>query len=94
MEGQGAGGSDTFKTVSEEMLKMYGERYKMVKEECIGHIQKRMGNALRTLKKDYKGRKLSDCKTVGGKGRLTKERIDSFQRYYGKAIRENKDDLN
>lgn len=36
---------------------------------------------------------MSDDKTVGGKGRLTKERMDSFQRYYGKTIGENKEDL-
>ena len=37
----------------------------------------------------YKGHKLSDDKTIGGSGRLTKKRIDSFQVYYGKAIRQN-----
>ncbi len=48
----GDGDSDTFKTVSEEISKIYGERYKVTKEECIGHIQKRMGNALRRYVKN------------------------------------------
>ena len=89
----GDGDSDTFKVVCEEIDKLYGKRYKIVKEECIGHIQKRMGNALRALLKDMKGRKMSDNKTIGGKGRLTKERIDSFQRFYGNAIRANSGNL-
>lgn len=38
----------------------------------------------------HKGQKLADGKGVGGKGRLTKKRIDSFQVYYGRAIKENK----
>ena len=85
----GDGDSDTFKVVHDEMTRLYGERYQVRKEECIGHIQKRMGNALRTLLRYMKGQKMSDGRSLGGKGRLTKERIDSFQRYYGNAIRKN-----
>ena len=85
----GDGDSDTYKIVRDEMAKLYGKRYQVRKEECIGHIQKRMGNALRTLIRDMKGQKMSDSKSIGGKGRLTKERIDSFQRFYGNAIRGN-----
>ena len=85
----GDGDSDTFKVVHDEMTRLYGERYQVRKEECIGHIQKHMGNALRTLLRDMKGQKMSDGRSLGGKGRLTKERIDSFQRYYGNAIRRN-----
>ena len=40
-----------------------------------------------------KGKKLFDGKTIGGHNRLTDNLIDSFQRYYGKALRENKGDL-
>ncbi|XP_065065605.1 uncharacterized protein LOC135691614 [Rhopilema esculentum] len=89
----GDGDSDTFKVVSKELERAYGSRYQVVKEECIGHIQKRMGNALRTLLKEMKGKKMSDGKTIGGKGRLTKERIDSFQRYFGNSIRANRGNL-
>ena len=40
-----------------------------------------------------KGKKLSDGKTVGGKGQLTDKVIDKMQNYYGKAIRGNKGNL-
>lgn len=53
-------------------------------------MQKRLGTALRKYKKDMVGEKLSDGKTVGGKGRLTDKVIDKMQNYYGKAIRENR----
>lgn len=61
------------------------------KVDCVGHIQKRMGGRLRR-KKDMKGKKLSDGKTIGGRNRLTDNLNDTFQRYYGKALRENKGD--
>ena len=48
-----------------------------------------MGSGLRKLVTKYKGHKLSDSKTIGGRGRLTKKQIDSFQVYYGKAIQQN-----
>ena len=40
-----------------------------------------------------KGKKVSDGKTIGGRNRLTDNLIDSFQRYYGKALRQNKGNL-
>ncbi|CAH3044759.1 unnamed protein product, partial [Pocillopora meandrina] len=46
-----------------------------------GHVQKRMGTALR--------KKLADGKGVAGKGRLTDKVINRIQNYYGNAIREN-----
>ena len=36
---------------------------------------------------------MADGKTIGGKDRLTKERINIIQRYYGNAIRNNTGDL-
>jgi hypothetical protein len=36
---------------------------------------------------------LSDGKGLAGKGRLTDEKIDIFQDYYGLAIRENSNDV-
>ena len=63
--------------------------YAVLKEECIGHIQKRMGKALRDLKKAKKGEKLSDGLRLGGPGRLTDEVIDKLQTYYGLAIRQS-----
>ena len=41
------------------------------KLECIGHVQKRVGNRLRKLKNSKKRVKLSDGKGPAGKGRLT-----------------------
>ena len=71
--------------------KPYGKQVE--KLDCVGHVQKRMGTALRTLKDNYKGRKLSDGKTIGGKGRLTKVLMNTMQNYYGDAIRRHKGDL-
>ena len=73
--------------------KPYGAEVVVRKVECIGHIQKRMGGRLRRKKKDLKGKKLADGKTIGGRNRLTDNLIDTFQRYYGKALRQNKGDL-
>ena len=53
---------------------------KVVKNECVGHVQKHLGTALRKLKKEKKGR---------GKGKLTDRMIDRLQNYYGIAIRSN-----
>ena len=59
------------------------------KLDCIGHVQKRLGTALRDLKKKTKG-KLNDGKAIGGKGhRLSDKTIDKLQEYYDKAIRRN-----
>ena len=51
------------------------------KKECIGHVQKRVGTALRKLKRDNPG--------LGGRGKLTDSLIDKLQNYYGIAIRSN-----
>lgn len=56
-------------------------------------MHKRTGSALYELKKRLRGQKLDDGKTIGGKGRLTKEAIESLQNYYGKAIRGNVGDV-
>ena len=75
-------------------MKPYGDSYSIEKLECVGHVQKRLGKQLLNLKTSMKGRKLRDGKPLSGKGRLTKVRIDSWQNYYGSAIRNNKGDLN
>lgn len=60
----------------------------------MGHVQKRLGTALRNLKKKaMKGKKLPDGKGIGGAVRLTDKVIDSLQNWYGRAIRSNKGDL-
>ena len=45
------------------------------KKECIDHVQKRVGTALRKLKRENPG--------LGGKGKLTNATIDKLQNYYG-----------
>ena len=89
----GDGDSSTFGEVKEACEEEYGERYMIVKEDCVGQIQKRMGTALRKYKKDTKNGKLADGKGVGSKGRLTDAMIDEIQGLYGKAIRSNKGNL-
>ena len=61
--------------------------------DCVGHVQKRMGTALRNLKMQYKGQKLADGKTIGGAGWLTDKAINSLQNYYGDTIRRNRGDF-
>lgn len=67
---------------------VYGEEIKVEKLDCVGHVQKRMGKHLMKLKATNKC-KLSDGKTMGGKGRLTEGKIKQLQKYYGLAIRQN-----
>ena len=78
----GDGDSASFGSVKDACSDMYGDTYIVQKEECVGHIQKRMGTAL-------KGMKLNDGKTIGGKGRLADVIIDKIQNFYGQAIRDN-----
>ena len=49
-----------------------------------------MGTNLRSLVKEYKGKKLEDGKGLSSKGRLTIARIDAIQNFYGRTIRDNK----
>lgn len=55
---------------------------------CWTCAKKSMGSRLRKLKASWVNKKLSDEKTIGGKGRLTEKKITS---YYGNAIRDNPD---
>ena len=87
----GDGDSKAYNQLVQENV--YGDDHKVEKLECVGHIQKRMGSRLRSLKKRAAKTKLRDGKTLGGKGRLTDAMIDSLQVYYGKAIRENVSNL-
>ena len=89
----GDGDSSSYGVVADAVFQKYGPEYLVLKEDCIGHIQKRMGNGLRSYKKGAKGLKLADGGNVGGRGRLTDVVIDSFQNYYGYAIRANTNNL-
>ena len=64
------------------------------KGECIGHVQKWVGTWFRSIKKDYKKKKLLDGKGIGGgKERLTDKVINTLQNHYGIAIRQNIDNF-
>ena len=85
------GDADTgwYGKVRDRCYEIFGESYKVIKEECVGHVQKRMGSGLREFKRKHRGMKLSDNTVVGGKGRLTDQVIDKIQNYYGEANRTN-----
>ena len=57
----------------------------MFKKECVGHVQKRMGTRLRNVVKNNKN--------ISGKGKLTNKLIGELTKYYGMAIRNNKDNI-
>ena len=81
----GDGDSKGFQKVKE--ANVYGDNVHIEKLECCGHVQKRMGFRLRKKCKEMKGKKLSDGKSLSGRGRLTDGEINKLQRYYGMAIR-------
>ncbi|GFU82095.1 uncharacterized protein TNCV_1326391 [Trichonephila clavipes] len=83
----GDGDTTTFNALSEK--EPYDDDHLIQKIECVSHVQKRMGTRLRKLKLVYSEKKLSDGKTIGGKGRLTDSLIDKLAHYYGNAIRCN-----
>lgn len=62
----------------------YGD-VEIIKKECIGHVQKRMGTRLHNLVKKNK--------QLGGKGKLTGKLIDKLTVYYGLAIRRHSDSV-
>ncbi|XP_043258074.1 uncharacterized protein LOC122400607 [Colletes gigas] len=75
----GDGDCKTYKAIVDACP--YGEDTIVEKKECIGHVAKRMGARLRSVKKQSKG--------IGGKGKgkLTDKVIGDLTIYYGLAIR-------
>ncbi len=67
----------------------YGDNVNINKENCINHVSKRMGKALRGLTATSKAQKQS----ISGKGKLTNELIGKIQNYYGRAIKNNLNDI-
>ena len=71
-------------------LNVYGD-VTPTKDECVNHVAKRMGTALRNLS--------TQCKkmgvTLGGRGyrKLTQAAITKYTGYFGKAIRAHPNDL-
>ena len=70
-------------------LNVYGEKKPIEKEECINHVSKRMGTALRTIVTASKAQKNS----IAGKGKLTQTKMKRIQNYYGKAIKDHSHDV-
>ena len=87
----GDGDTKSFKAVCD--VAPYGPDVVMTKEECVGHVQKRVGSNLRKLKKDMTGQKLDDGLAIGGRGRLTEMTMDKLQALYGMAVRGHPYDL-
>ena len=88
----GDGDTGSFASVRNACYEKYCAMYTVTKEECVGHIQKRMGSGLREYKRKMQSIKLSDNKSVGGTGRLTDRDIDKMQNNFGEAIRSNVSD--
>ena len=69
--------------------KVYGEGVQVKKIDCVNHVTKRMGTALRTLVEKRKAQKAP----IGGRGNLTDARITKLTNYYGRAIKDHPGDL-
>ena len=79
-------GDGDFKTYTNIIkLDPYGNKYPVVKSECVGHVQRRMGTRLRNIKKSAK---------LNGKGRLTEVLIKKLTIFYGLAIRRHLQSVN
>ncbi|KAH7959680.1 hypothetical protein HPB49_013037 [Dermacentor silvarum] len=77
------GDSRSFRALEE--AKVYGY-INVEKEDCINHVQKRMGTALRNLIQKHK---TEHGESLSGKGRLTGDLITKLTNYYGWALKSN-----
>ena len=77
----GDGDSNYFRAIKEECEK-FGTGHDIVKEECVGHIQKQLETALQQLKLRIQRTKLAEGKKVGGSKRLTDKIIDKMQNHF------------
>ena len=84
------GDSATFPALSR--AEPYGENHLISKQECVGHVQKRMMSHLKAVK--LKPHFSPDGKRVrmGGKGLQTDKLMKLFQLYFGKASRSHPND--
>ena len=74
----GDGDSKTFKAILDS--KPYGDELTVVKSECIGHVEKRMGSRLRNIRKEKK---------LAGKRKLTDKVVKKLTKYHGLSIQRN-----
>ena len=80
--------SSDYKEWEEGHLQGTADCNRVIKLDCIGHVQKRLGKALYDFQRSTT--KLEDGKPVKGRnGRLTKTAIEKLKKYYGKAVRNN-----
>ena len=67
----------------------YGPDCVIEKIDCVNHVTKRMGTALRTLLDKQKAM----GESIGGRGKLTEDMVKKLQGYYGAAIKANSGNL-
>ena len=77
------GNSKTFKLLSDQLP--YGASNLVSKHECVGHVPKRMGMALREKAKEKFMNERGEHVWMRGKGWLTDKTIKLLTRYCGKA---------
>lgn len=84
------GDAKTFNYLCEQ--KIYGSNAQIKKEECVNHVSKRLGTALRTAVKDWRTRGVK----LGGKqyGSLKDTTINKLTKYYQRAILRNEGSVN
>ena len=82
------GDARTFKHLCD--LRVYGD-VELEKEECVNHVAKRLGTALRKLA--TQGKKAGVTLGGHGRGKLTQRVITQLTQYYGNAVRAHSGDL-
>lgn len=80
------GDSRTFHALTQEGVYGY---ISIEKKDCLNHVHKRMGTALRNLVE----KKKAQGQSLGGKGNLTQEKIKKITNYYGYALRSHSHDV-
>lgn len=80
------GDSRTFHALTEE--KVYGF-VPIDKKDCLNHVHKRMGAALRNVVEKRK----AQGEALGGRGKLTQDKIKKITQYYGYALRSHSHDV-
>ncbi|CAN7947575.1 unnamed protein product [Ixodes pacificus] len=80
------GDSRTFHALTEE--KVYGF-VPIEKKDCLNHVHKRMGAALRNVVEKRK----AQGEALGGRGKLTQDKITKITEYYGYALRSHSHDV-
>ena len=72
-------------------LNVYGDDCPVTKEECVNHVSKRLGTALRKVAAE--GHQEGVITYGKGYGKLTSTAIVQLQKYYGRAIWSHPNDL-